>query len=114
TDRHFGGQRLVSPRVARDRKLRFPLLADFEPKGAAAGIHNAYRGGELQRAATVRDRHRGLDLLEPRLSGWRQSRGRGHSARAREHGGEGGRVMNMTWDFASLVTARQRTVQVME
>jgi peroxiredoxin len=28
---------------ARDRKLRFPLLADFEPKGAVARTYGAYR-----------------------------------------------------------------------
>ena len=28
---------------ARDRKLRFPLLADFEPKGAVARRYGAYR-----------------------------------------------------------------------
>lgn len=31
---------------ARDRKLRFPLLADFEPKGAVARAFGAYREGE--------------------------------------------------------------------
>lgn len=31
---------------ARDRKLRFPLLADFEPKGAVSRAYNAYREGE--------------------------------------------------------------------
>jgi peroxiredoxin len=31
---------------ARDRKLRFPLLADFEPKGAVARQYNVYRAGE--------------------------------------------------------------------
>src|SRR5438552_19032131 len=29
---------------ARDRKLRFPLLADFEPKGGVARAYGAYRG----------------------------------------------------------------------
>src|SRR5437762_11830329 len=28
---------------ARDRKLRFPLLADFEPKGGVARAYGAYR-----------------------------------------------------------------------
>src|ERR1700676_4086479 len=28
---------------ANDRKLRFPLLADFEPKGAVARMYGAYR-----------------------------------------------------------------------
>lgn len=29
-----------------DRKLRFPLLAHFEPKGAVARLHKAYRAFE--------------------------------------------------------------------
>jgi peroxiredoxin len=28
---------------AKDRKLRFPLLADFEPKGAVSQLYGAYR-----------------------------------------------------------------------
>jgi peroxiredoxin len=31
---------------AKDRKLHFPLLADFEPKGAVARGYRAYRDGE--------------------------------------------------------------------
>jgi peroxiredoxin len=31
---------------ARDRKLHFPLLADFEPKGAVAKSYGAYREAE--------------------------------------------------------------------
>jgi peroxiredoxin len=31
---------------ARDRNLRFPLLADFEPKGAVSRLHHAYRDGD--------------------------------------------------------------------
>ena len=31
---------------SRDRKLHFPLLADFEPKGAVARSYGAYREGE--------------------------------------------------------------------
>ena len=31
---------------ARDRRLRFPLLADFEPKGAVARRYGAYRQGD--------------------------------------------------------------------
>lgn len=31
---------------ARDRKLRFPLLSDFEPKGAVSRTYRAYREGE--------------------------------------------------------------------
>lgn len=31
---------------AKDRNLRFPLLADFEPKGAVARAYGAYRVGD--------------------------------------------------------------------
>src|SRR6266446_5340934 len=31
---------------SRDRKLHFPLLADFEPKGAVARLYGVYRAGE--------------------------------------------------------------------
>jgi len=31
---------------ARDRHLHFPLLADFEPKGAVAKAYGAYRNGD--------------------------------------------------------------------
>jgi peroxiredoxin len=31
---------------ARDRRLRFPLLADFEPKGALSRRYGAYRDGD--------------------------------------------------------------------
>ena len=42
---------------ARDRKLRFPLLADFEPKGAVARQYGAYRDddGTSERALFVID-----------------------------------------------------------
>jgi peroxiredoxin len=42
---------------ARDRKLRFPLLADFEPKGAVARVYGAYRqqDGVSERALFVID-----------------------------------------------------------
>lgn len=42
---------------ARDRNLRFPLLADFEPKGAVARQYNAYRAadGTSERALFVID-----------------------------------------------------------
>ena len=42
---------------ARDRKLRFPLLADFEPKGAVARRYGAYRDadGVSERALFVID-----------------------------------------------------------
>jgi peroxiredoxin len=43
---------------ADDRKLRFPLLADFEPKGSAAQRYGAYRGAEgvCERALFVIDK----------------------------------------------------------
>ena len=41
----------------RDRKLRFPLLADFEPKGAVARLYGVYQfeGGVSERALYVID-----------------------------------------------------------
>jgi peroxiredoxin len=43
---------------ARDRHLHFPLLADFEPKGAVAKKYGAYRDSEgvCERALFVMDR----------------------------------------------------------
>ncbi len=42
---------------ARDRKLRFPLLSDFEPKGAVSRLYGAYSAdyGESERALFVLD-----------------------------------------------------------
>jgi peroxiredoxin len=42
---------------ARDRNLHFPLLADFEPKGAVARLYGAYRedDGTSERAIFVLD-----------------------------------------------------------
>src|SRR6202140_580464 len=42
---------------ARDRNLHFPLLADFEPKGAVARLYGAYREeeGTSERALFVLD-----------------------------------------------------------
>ena len=42
---------------AKDRHLHFPLLADFEPKGAVAKLYNVYdeREGECNRALYVID-----------------------------------------------------------
>ena len=42
---------------SQDRKLHFPLLADFEPKGAVAKLYNVYdeREGECNRALYVID-----------------------------------------------------------
>jgi peroxiredoxin len=42
---------------AKDRKLRFPLASDFEPKGAVSRAYGAYREGEgvSERALFVLD-----------------------------------------------------------
>ena len=42
---------------AQDRKLRYPLLSDFEPKGAVARLYGAYRDedGTSERALFVLD-----------------------------------------------------------
>src|SRR3981081_2825557 len=44
---------------AKDRHLHFPLLSDFEPKGAVAKQYGAYRDGEgvCERALFVIDKH---------------------------------------------------------
>ena len=44
---------------AKDRNLQFPLLADFEPKGAVARLYGAYRNhdGYCERALFVIDRN---------------------------------------------------------
>ena len=44
---------------AKDRHYHFPLLADFEPKGAVAQLYGAYRGPEgiAQRALFVVDKN---------------------------------------------------------
>ena len=52
---------------AKDRRLHFPLLADFEPKGGVAQKYGAYRkdGGSV-RAGVVRNRQErrgGVELL---------------------------------------------------
>ena len=44
---------------ARDRNLHFPLLADFEPKGAVAKLYEAFRDGDgfSERALFVIDKN---------------------------------------------------------
>jgi len=44
---------------ARDRNLRFPLLSDFEPKGAVARLYGVYleKAGISDRALFVIDKH---------------------------------------------------------
>jgi peroxiredoxin len=77
---------------ARDRRLHFPLLSDFEPKGAVSRLYGAYRADEgvSERALFVLDREgvitwsylspidvnpgaagilQALDSLSPRLVG---------------------------------------------
>ena len=69
---------------AHDRKLHFPLLADFEPKGQVARQYGAYReqDGTSERALFVIDARR-RDSVELLFAGRRQSRRRRHPARAR-------------------------------
>ena len=44
---------------SRDRNLHFPLLADFEPKGAVAKLYNVFRDGDgfTERALFVIDKN---------------------------------------------------------
>jgi peroxiredoxin len=64
------------PAFAQSRNLEFPLLADFEPKGAVAKAYRAYReeDGFAQRAALCHRQGR-YDLLELSLPRGGQSRG---------------------------------------
>jgi peroxiredoxin len=48
---------------AHDRRLHFPLLADFEPKGAVASMYGV-PGGRILRTGSVCHRQRGCDSLE--------------------------------------------------
>ena len=68
---------------ARDRKLHFPLLADFEPKGAVARAYGVYdaANGVCERALFVVDGN-GMIALEPPVAGRRQPRRRRHPRRA--------------------------------
>ena len=72
---------------AQDRKLHFPLLADFEPKGEVARQYGVYRDetGISERALFVHRRRR-RDPLELRLADRRQPRRRRHPRRARGDG----------------------------
>ena len=56
-DGYLGRRHLVSCAYARDRKLHFPLLADFQPKGETAQGYGAYRSqdGVCERALFVID-----------------------------------------------------------
>lgn len=62
-----------APAFAKERKLRYPLLSDFEPKGTISRLHRAYRegGGVSECALFVLDADgadgilRGLDELSP-------------------------------------------------
>ena len=55
---------------AENRNLRFPLLADFEPKGAVAREHTAstHAAGRHERAGAIRDRRGWYHPLELRFS----------------------------------------------
>ena len=66
------------------KNIHFPLLSDFEPKGAVARSYGAYRqqDGTTERALFVVDRE-GIDLLELLLSGRRKSGSRWDSRGAR-------------------------------
>jgi len=70
---------------ARDRRLHFPLLADFEPKGEVARKYRAYRANEgvCERALFVLDRQ-GIICVELLLSDRGQSRRRRNSRRPRK------------------------------
>ena len=48
---------LQNCRFSQDRKLHFPLLADFEPKGAVSKLYDVYdeQEGESKRALYVLD-----------------------------------------------------------
>jgi len=61
---------------ARDRRLHFPLLADFEPKGELAGKYRAYRANRDLRTRAVRARSTGSHCVELLLSDRGQSRRR--------------------------------------
>jgi protein-disulfide isomerase len=88
---------------AKDRKIRFPLLADFEPKGQVSRSYNAYResDGFSERA---------LFVLVPEgsvywsyLSPVGVNPGADGILRARRHGQREGELMNMTEWKAMLV-----------
>ena len=70
---------------SRDRKLHFPLLADFEPKGAVSKLYGAFRDGEgvSERALFVIDK-KGDHYLELCLSDSGQPGRRRDSRSARE------------------------------
>ena len=70
---------------ARDRKLHFPLLADFEPKGAVSRAYGAYQPAAdgSRPSAPLRDRRRGDHLLELPVAGRRQPGRRRNPERAR-------------------------------
>ena len=75
---------------ADNRKLHFPLLADFEPKGRRRpAVRRLSRPRWDQRARALRDRRRRHHPLELRLAGRHQPRRRRHPARARGAAQEG-------------------------
>jgi hypothetical protein len=68
---------------AKHRRLHFPLLADFEPKGSVAGRYSAYREHEGVCERALRDRWQRHDLLDLSIAASRQSRCGRHSRSAR-------------------------------
>ena len=79
---------------AKDRNLRFPLLADFEPKGEVSRAYGVYRAqdGTSERALFVIDPARGHPL-ELRLAYRREPGRRRDPSGARGDCGEGIDVM---------------------
>ena len=63
-----------------NRNLHFPLLADFEPKGAVSKLYGAYneKSGQSARAIFVLDERR-RDTMELSFSRWHKSRRRWYS-----------------------------------
>ena len=94
------------------RKLHFPLLADFEPKGDVARTYGAYRAAEgVAERALVRDRWRRRHAVELPLADRRQSRGGRHPRGARvARGAAAPRLEEDTWPSVSLASrARSRS-----
>ena len=59
---------------AKDRKIKFPLLADFEPKGAVARAYGAYREQDGVCERGCRNRRRRSHSLELPVADRRQPR----------------------------------------
>ena len=69
---------------AKNNKLRFPLMSDFEPKGDVARTYGVYRQTEWSlRARALRDRFRRDHSVELRLTDRSEPRRRWNSQRSR-------------------------------